>query len=314
MSQRTVAITGASGFIGRHLIRAFTRKNWNVRVLARRPGALKDIDAPISVIEGDLENETALRDLARSADCVVHTAGLVSATNPDDFERINVAGTERLAKVARSDAPECHFVHFSSLAARQPEISRYANSKHESETVVARQSAGRASIIRPPAVYGPGDRATLPLFEQMAKGFLVTPDSDTSRFSLIHARDLAELTERICDARHVSAQPIEPDDGMTGGYGWSDLVRLATDAFNRRIRRIALPRVVYRGIATVAGVISLINGKPPLISHDKVAELFHEDWVCRGFRELEPPGGPIGLVDGFRQTLGWYRDHGWIRA
>ena len=308
-----MAITGASGFIGKHLANIFVENGWRTRLLARRPDALDaGIRSRCEIIAGDLNDPHALRQLTDGVSHVVHAAGLVSALDPVDFERVNVLGTKNLLKAAQTTAEPPFFLHFSSLAARQPTVSAYAESKNRSEQQVRWHLGDRSAIIRPPAVYGPGDRGTLPLFQQMQKGFLITPSPDQCRFSLIFGPDLARLAEKICLSAEPIERPLEPDDGRISGYNWPELVELASAGLGRKIRRVALPRIAYAGIAGAARLAALFGNQPALLSQEKVAELFTENWVCD--RQAGDPAvsAATQVVDGFRETLNWYLTQGWL--
>jgi nucleoside-diphosphate-sugar epimerase len=168
---RRVAITGATGFLGQHLLKAFADAGWTVRVLARRdPIATFGSMARLEVTPGDIEDEGALRALCHGADVVIHAAGLVKARRDADFHRINADGADRLAQAAQAVAPAAHVILISSLAAREPQLSPYAASKRAAEVMMAARLGDRLTIVRPTAIYGPGDRETFALFAAAARG------------------------------------------------------------------------------------------------------------------------------------------------
>jgi len=124
---RIVAITGATGFLGRYIVRAFADSGWRVRILARQP-----IDHPqlvglqLEVVLGDLSNQQALRTLVDGADVIVHAAGLIKARTPAAFEAVNVGGTANLAHAIEERGSIARVLLVSSMAAREPELSTYA--------------------------------------------------------------------------------------------------------------------------------------------------------------------------------------------
>ena len=224
MSQHSglVALTGATGFIGRRLIPALQGGGFRVRALVRRDDP-RLAGCQVEQCLGALEDPTSLAAFTAGADAVVHAAGLVLAAHPGQFHEVNVAGTRRLAETAAAAAVP-RFLMISSLAAREPGLSPYAASKHAAEAALRELgSALDLAIVRPPAVYGPGDRATLPLFRQLARGFLLAPAAERARFSLIYVDDLAFLICGLLRSDTLPQEPIEPDDGQPGGYGWGDL-------------------------------------------------------------------------------------------
>jgi uncharacterized protein YbjT (DUF2867 family) len=159
-----VALTGASGFLGRTFTKHLLASGWQVRALVRRPAPdLEDMGAiPIA---GAMEQRDSLERLVEGADAVVHCAGLLKARHKGEFTAVNVEGTARLAEAAAGCPRPPRFLLLSSLAAREPTISPYAASKRGAEETLARCAGPLEHCsLRPPGVYGPGDRATLPLF------------------------------------------------------------------------------------------------------------------------------------------------------
>ncbi len=187
----TVALTGATGFIGRHLAIALKDAGYHVRALIRRDDpALAALGVDLHF--GDLESE--LERFVADSEVVIHVAGAVRGRDADHFHAVNARGSARLA--AASGAGSL-FLQISSLAARLPEISPYAASKAAGEQLVlAHAGRLRVVVVRPPAVYGPEDRPTLPLFRGMTRGFLPHPRSRDARFSLLYAHDLVQLVLR----------------------------------------------------------------------------------------------------------------------
>ena len=301
----TVAVTGATGFVGRALIERLARSGHALRALSRNRAV-----AGARTIMGDLDDAAALTDLVRDAGHVVHLAGLVKSPRALDFARINVAGTERLA---RAMAPGSgHLVLVSSLAARHPEVSAYAASKRAAEEIaIGVLGADRVTILRPPAVYGPGDRATLLIFRQLASGLLVAPGPRGARFSLIHVSDLAELIAAHLDGTVVLPPLYEPDDGQPGGYGWGDLAAVASRATGRRVRLVRVPVRLLDLPARAADMLARRFALDLPLSHDKLGELGHGQWIAGG-PPLSDTASRITFKTGFPLTLDWYRKAGWL--
>jgi nucleoside-diphosphate-sugar epimerase len=307
-----VALTGATGFVGRHLAGRLRARGLRVRALVRRddPG----LDAlGVELVCGDLANEAALEALVAGVGTVVHAAGLVRARRSVEFESANVRGTARLAEATRRRAEGARFVLVSSLAARAPAVSAYARSKRRAEEELRRRADGlRATILRPPALYGPGDRATFPILAQLARGFLVAPRAPANRFSLLFVDDLAELLAELVAEPNVPAGPFEPDDGTPGGYTWRDLAERAAERTGRRVRLVELPRSVLAAAAWLAEIGARPLGAVPPLSRGKVAELFHPDWRATDDGALWRGRARTTFAEGFERTLAWYRREGWL--
>ena len=179
-------------------------------------------------MRGDLANSAQLRALVRSVDAVVHCAAAIRAPSKEAFVQVNRDGTHRLAEAVVAEPRPPRLLLMSSLAARAPEVSPYAATKRMAEDAVRHTLRGRAEfcILRPPAVYGPGDRATLPIFRQI-QGLLLVPAAD-SRFSLLYVEDLAEIVARLLGATRWHREVIEPDDGRAGTAGRTSRASQAT--------------------------------------------------------------------------------------
>ncbi|MCZ6763592.1 MAG: SDR family NAD(P)-dependent oxidoreductase, partial [Alphaproteobacteria bacterium] len=248
---RRVALTGATGFIGRHVLDRLAADGWHVRALTRRPDSLAR-SSNVTPVLGSMSDGQALAELVDGADAVVHCAGLIAARNRQAYDAVNVAGTKLLLGAAVAQAQPPLLVHLSSLAAREPQISDYAASKRRGEAAVEALGAElNWHIVRPPAVYGPGDRATLPMFRLLNHGFAPQPRWE-ARFSLIYVADLAAALAALAGAPRQGGAILELDDGRAGGYGWDDLADAAAALLDRRMRRIPLPVWVLRTTAVLS--------------------------------------------------------------
>jgi nucleoside-diphosphate-sugar epimerase len=266
----------------------------------------------VELLPGDLDADPA--PLVRGADAVVHVAGAVRAADLSVFHRVNVEATARLAAAA-ADSGVRSFVLISSLAARLPSISPYAASKAAGEAaLLANAGSMHATIVRPPAVYGPADRATLPLLRGLARGLLVHPGHALTRFSLLHGADLARLVPSLLACPPPAGTILEPDDGNAGGYTWRDLAATAEARLGRRVRLIRVPRPPVVLAAWVAEGYGRWAARPPILSRGKVAELYHRDWVSdtRAVGAVAGWTPEVGFGDGLIATLAWYRQAGWL--
>ena len=311
-TQVDVALTGATGFVGGHLIDRLIETGVSVRILARNPDAFHRGD--VDVVKGDLASPDALRQLCAGADTVVHCAGRIAACSREEFDEVNVDGTVAMVEAAKA-AGARRFVHVSSLAAREPTVSDYAASKRAGEIEVRRDEGAMPWVIlRPPAVYGPGDRATLPLIKQLSQPIAFVPGSRDGRASLIHVRDLAAAIAHVV-AEDTLAQGIyELDDGKRGGYSWRELSVAAGKARGRKVRCIYLPKSMVKLAGLVEVAIARRRGRAPEVTPGKVSELYHPDWVCRYnlLQESSDWMPAVGLSEGLKETTAWYRQQGWL--
>jgi nucleoside-diphosphate-sugar epimerase len=273
----------------------------------------------VEIVLGDLDEPASLEKLLNGVDAVIHLAGLIKAPNAATFFAANADGTERLLSLAGKINPGAAFLHVSSLAAREPTLSPYAASKRAGEDKVAAAAGGRQwLILRPPAVYGPGDPATLPLFQAANLGFVPYPAALQARVSLIHVADLAEaitcLTQALLSGQGLSERCFEIDDGYPGGYQWPQLIAALQAATGRQVRGYRLPRWLMAMVAQVNAGRVYLTGRAEVLMPHKVAELYHGDWVAEG-GSLPPDLGwrpEFNLTNGFRDTLDWYRLNSWV--
>jgi nucleoside-diphosphate-sugar epimerase len=311
---RLAAVTGATGFVGSHLLAALARHGWKLRVLVRRWSplpSLAGVDA--YVVWGDLADEPALRELVKGADAVVHAGGLIKARRPADFYRVNRDGTALLTALA----PDLPFVLLSSLAAREPQLSPYAASKRAAEDVLVHRG-GPWLAVRAPAVYGPGDRETLAYFRGVARGVALQPKLPEARLSLIHVADLVEALALALD-RHQSGQPLpsavcEIDDGHDRGHSYRDMAEAAAAALGRRARSLRISRGQVMLVARLNALRQSLGGTPQILTPAKVNEMFHPDWTVHDRRLPKTIGfaARYDLATGFRDTVLWYRTHKWL--
>ena len=307
-----VAITGATGFIGPHVVRRL-RADWQVRILTRRPLDPAEIGAEVEAVHGDLDDEASLRRLLDGVDAVVHVAGLIKARTRERFLRANAESVGRMAEIAAAASAPPRFVLMSSLAAREPELSDYAASKRAGEqALIAAGDALRWSILRPPAVYGPGDPATLSFFRSVRHGIGPLLGSADARLSLIHVEDLANAVGAVLADEGSARLIAEVDDGG-GGYSWREMIEVAAAAFGRRVRIVRVPMAIPYGLSVLNQALARI-GYVPMLTPGKVRELYHSDWVCDSGPIMARTGWQpaISLRQGFSSTIAWYRQQGWL--
>ena len=300
-----VAVTGASGFIGRHLVEHLAARGTTV-VEVRRP----------------FEARTLL-ETVRGADAVVHLAGVVSALRDWDYISANVDGTRAVAEAARSlDLP---LINISSLAAAGPAspraprseddppapINAYGRSKLEGERAIARIDGLRWTTLRPGVVYGPRDRALLPLFRVAAAGIMPLVGRPDAAYSFIHVHDLV---------RAIAAAVDRPATGDTIFAGHPhpvttrEILEGVRAAAGARAAIVQIPMALTHAAALAGDLAGMLRGKPAVINSRRYAELASEGFVCRVDRLRDRLGivAEIELKDGLAGAYSWYRQEGWL--
>ncbi len=300
---RTLAVTGGTGFVGQHLLRMALAQGYDVRALTR---GWKPPEDEIAWVDGALDRPESLLKLCAGADAVIHIAGLINGSKAA-FDAVNVAGTAAMIDAARK-AGVRRFVHISSLAAREPKLSDYGRSKARSERLIA-ASGLEWTIIRPPAVYGPGDRETLELFKMARRGIVPLPPA--GRFSLVHVEDLCRLLLTVVDESETVSETYEPDDGRESGWVHTHFARTLGRIFGKRAATVPVPRLVLQAASRLDRLFR--RGKAKL-TPDRVRYFCHPDWVVAA--ERRPPPAlwkpEIRTSTGLKATAEWYQAEGWL--
>jgi nucleoside-diphosphate-sugar epimerase len=310
-----VAVTGATGFLGLHLVAALARKGAQVRVLARRdPVHELWRDISIDAIPGDLEDPKALARLVTGADAIVHSAGLIKARNRAQFMRINRDGTRAIAEVTRRLAPSARFIAISSLAAREPQLSAYAASKRAGEDAARAafaDAAERLLIVRPPAIYGPWDRETLAIFQAAARPII--PVFGEGRAAIIHVATAADVLARLAMGDGEAGLYTLCDD-RPDGYTLRELLTEAANALGGNPRFLPIPAALLLGAGRVSAWWGALVGMAPIFTAGKARELLHPDWSVHPEEALPPTlyQENIGILYGFPETVAWYKAAKWL--
>jgi dihydroflavonol-4-reductase len=324
-----VLVTGATGFIGCNLAGALVARGYSVSCLVRRSSdttALRRL--PVRLVTGGIDEPDALREAVQGMHTVYHLAGLTKASGREQYFHINQIGTRLLLEAIADVNPGlCRFVHMSSLAAAGPStgrrglvegesanpISWYGESKLGSEEEVLSYS-GRFSvaILRPSAVYGPGDRDILLVFQMIKRGCLFTPGRFVRRFSLIHVDDLVDAT--------ILAGKTDMDSGeiffvsRPEIYEWEEVGRAIARALGVDYRHVAFPRWIAEALGVAGDLWSRATGRPIAINGQKVKELLQPAWICDTSKARARLGfnPKTDLDSGVRKTAKWYKSRGWL--
>jgi nucleoside-diphosphate-sugar epimerase len=299
-----LGVTGGTGFVGSHLIDAALAAGHEVKALTRREQPPRE---GVEWVAGSLDERESLRQLVTDVDAIIHAAGVITAPNAAGFNKGNVEGT--LAMLAAATAGGIHrFVHISSLAAREPKLSLYGASKARADELVHSSGLDWA-IVRPPAVYGPGDKETLELFRMAKLGLMLMPPR--GHLSLIHARDLARLLLALAGPAAPSGLIVEADDGRPNGWTHRQFARELGRAVGTKPAIVSAPGLFLK---LAARADQLVRGPKAKLTVDRAAYFSHRNWV------VDPKLGPprelwqaeIPTEEGLRQTADWYRAQDWL--
>jgi nucleoside-diphosphate-sugar epimerase len=319
-----VLVTGASGFLGGHVVERLVERGYAVRALVRATSDTRQLDGlPVERAVAAVDAPETLPAAVRGVDAVVHCAGLVRAVDEAGFDRVNAAGTAALLAALRAHNPAIRrLVHVSSIAAGGPgrsgaergPVSAYGRSKRRGEdAALGTADAWPVTVVRPPPVYGPRDREILFAFQVARRGLLPVLGPAAARFSMIHVADCAGAIVAALEWPHPSGAIFPVDDGAE--HSWASLAAALAPAVGvRRVRVVPLPAALVRLAGRLGGLAARALRRPAMLTEEKVREILTPDWVC-GHAAIAAAIGwrpQIAVADGFVQTAAWYRSQGWL--
>ncbi|HVV44905.1 MAG TPA: NAD-dependent epimerase/dehydratase family protein [Bryobacteraceae bacterium] len=321
-----ILVTGGTGFIGSHLVDRLIERKQSFRILARRPGSVKNA----AVSRGDLATGEGIAEALDGVDSVIHLAGATKTLTPEGYRLGNVVATENLARAIAKAGRPIRVVHVSSLAAVGPApdgaavtendepgpVSLYGKSKLEGERRM-RAHVPEAAIIRPPVVYGPRDTDVFQILKSASKGLALRiagrGRASESWFSAIYVSDLVEgilLAEQSPAAAEKTWFLAHPRQ-----VSFTEMIAAIAQAIGRTPRIVTIPPAAAFAAGSCAEAFSRLTGKPGILSRDKVREMVCARWVCsteRARRELAFEAS-TDFAEGIERSIAWYRTAGWLR-
>ena len=263
----------------------------------RLPAACEQIPVALTDVE-------KLTGIVAESIAVIYCAGSVRGRKPADFAEANIEGVQAIIDaLGRVDhAPP--LLLLSSLAATRPQVSDYSQSKHQGEMLLKGNSLFPWTILRPPAIYGPGDKEMLPVLKMARRGLLLHAGARQQRLSLLHVDDLARAVEAwLLQWQQCLHQTYSIDDGKPGGYDWDDIgTAVSTGKYNL----LKMPEFLLTNTARLNLLIARLLGYPPMLTPGKVQELIQPDWLSADNQEFTAATGwnpALDLESGVRQLF-----------
>ncbi len=319
-------VTGATGFVGGHVVSALLARGCQVTALVRSPSRAATLERlGVRLVVGDLHDEDALSRACEGQEVVQHVAGVIAARDEAAYLRANRDGTANLLRAAEGTGIK-RLVLMSSGAAAGPStpghprttdeppapVTAYGRSKLAGEDVV-RTGAVPWVILRPPTVYGPHDRDNLiKVFRLVRLGAVPVFGDGSQELSAVYAPDLAEAAVLAGTEPAVASGTyfVNHPEVITSG----DLVRLIGKTMHRQVRVIGLPGALVRPILHFTGGMARLAGKTTILNADKANEFLQPAWTADPSPFMRDAGWlpAFDLASGLAETWRWYRDAGWL--
>lgn len=325
----TTLVTGASGFVGSHLVDKLLELNHSVRIIARKESKLKWIDlSKIEIFNCDYDDIQSLKDAVQNVDFVFHVAGVIKAKSREVYYKGNVEVTKNLLKAIELFNPNLkRFVFISSQAAAGPSpdgvpktedmecnpVTTYGKSKLEAERVVkSYETKIPFTIIRPSAVYGPRDPEILLFFQTLKKGIQPMVGFSEKYVSLVHVSDLIEgiLLAAFSEKSLNQTYFISSEKG----YGWEEIGNISSKILGKRVLKIRIPHFMVFTVAAISQFLSYFKREATILNLEKAREMVQKSWVCSVEKARQELGysQKIDLERGIRETINWYKEKGWL--
>lgn len=318
------AITGATGFIGSHLVDSLLEQGWKVRILRHlRPPHRKEVE----LFEGRIDQIKDLLSFCQGADTIFHLASAMGSAQlkGEEFYRINVEGTKALLEAAiKMKVPR--FLHVSSAGVLgnvphgivadenyppQP-ITTYDRTKWQGEKIAleAAQAGLDVVIVRPGWIYGPRDRRTLKLIRAIKKGVFFIVGNGRGRQTPLWIKDLIQgLLLAVEKGKRGEIYHLAGNEILMV----KDMVKMIASALQVKFKPIHLPIFPIRIAASFFDQIGLLLGQEMPLNSSRLSFFLHSKPLAIEKARQELGFRPVSnFREGITQAVSWYRDQGWI--
>ncbi len=322
-------VTGATGFIGSHLVDALLQRGDQVRCLIRNPSDLKWLEGlPIEVAQGDCNDKGSLGGAVKGMDQIFHLAGVTKAIDEKTYFEVNAYGTENLVHACLEHNPQLKkFIYLSSQAAAGPcqnggqkketdqckPVSAYGRSKRMGEDLIlAHAHELPLLILRSSAVYGPRDRDIYTFFKLISKRIKPCFYSQGQRLSLCYVEDIVQAILLAALADKGVGEIFFLSDGQD--YRMEEVSHVFASSMGVNPICIRVPEWMILGVASLSEYFSKLSGKPALLNRGKVEEMVQKNWVCDITKAKTVLGfkPQVSLEEGARLTFEWYKKVNWL--
>jgi nucleoside-diphosphate-sugar epimerase len=324
-----VLVTGATGFIGSHLVEALVQRGAQVRCLVRDKKHLGWVkDFPVEFVVGNCQEKHSLKKAVNDIDQVFHLAGATIAVKEKTYFEVNALGTENLVKACIKNNPRLNkFIHISSQAAAGPCLS--GGKKNETDACIPVSPYGKSKlmgeqlalshsrelpllILRPCAVYGPRDKGFHTLFKCLSRNINPCLFGIDQHISMCHVQDIVRAILLAANTSSENGAIFFISDGQD--YRMAEIGDIFTQAMKISALRLSIPKQILFGMAFLAECFSRVSGKPSIMNRGKATEMIQQNWVCdiakaRTLLGFDPR---ISLARGAESTVAWYKNENWL--
>jgi len=323
-------VTGANGFAGSHMAEYLLGRGHRVICLVRRTSDLTNLTGlEVEYRYGDINDRRSLPEALKDVDYVFHFAGKTKAAGETEYMKVNAEGTGNIAEACSLEGINTKMVVYcSSLAAAGPQqsdrpvdekmppkpLTAYGRSKLAGEEYLRRQCSKKVRwcILRPTGIYGPKDKDIFIYFKYISKGWKIILSGPERKVSLIHAQDFAQLCYRAA-TRSPHGEIYMASDG--DAYTWDQLSDIIARILHKKPHKITVPLWFTTIAASFGEALSAITGNPTPLNREKLRELHANGWVidnskARNLLGFQPE---YPLLDGFKNSIQWYRKNGWLK-
>jgi len=325
-----IGITGASGFIGRHLVNLLTESDYNVKILRRKDGGVLQIQdsEKIKVVYGDYLNPDSLKDFVSELDYLIHCGGVIKAVRKEDFIKGNFISTRNLVDaINKYNKSLKRFIFLSSQSAQGPSIDKnnlrqeddppepvswYGKSKLMAENYIINHLEVPYTIFRPSSVYGEGDRETARFFKYAKAGLFPIPAGE-KYINLIYVKDLINIIVKSLQSEVAEYKIYFVADGIN--YSLSEIAEfLKTLLKKKHYITLKMPLIFMTPVFSITELFSRLIKKATMLNMDKLKELREKYWLG-STEKIEKELGfkpQYDVYRGFPVVYKWYKENQWF--
>ena len=322
-------VTGATGFIGSHLVDALLARGCKVHCVVRETSNLQWLDKSRVILHtGDLHQPETYQECLSEVDYVFHSAGITRANNRHDYLHNNArVGIPFYRSCVEHGKQIKGVVHVSSLAAVGPTLPEqkvdedtpchpltyYGKSKLTGEEIALGYASDLPMVVlRPPVVYGERDVNFFTYLKAIHWRMAIKIGTTPRTLSLIHVKDLVDAMIRAAEAPDPDQNVFFVTDG--GTYSWDDVANAAMKALGVRAQTIIIPVSLMGFAAMVSEFLAKMRNRTPLIDRQRMIDLRQSSWTASSERffnhySFRPQ---LDLDQGMKQTCAWYKHQGWL--